>query len=59
MIGLYELSLILIVLILIPTLGLIILYFIVKHAVRTGVAEAMREALTEFRRFKAKKEKEE
>ncbi len=33
--------------------GLIILYFIVKHAVRTGVVEAMREVLREYE-FKAK-----
>lgn len=39
-------------------IGLIILYFIVKHAVRTGVTEAMREVFKEFKSPKAEEKGE-
>jgi len=38
--------------------GSTFLYFIIRHAVRTGVAEAMREILEEFGFSKAREKKE-
>jgi hypothetical protein len=39
-------------------IGLVIFYFIVKHAVRAGVTEAMREVLREFQLPKAEEKEE-